>query len=191
MDTGPPGREHSLAEATWGVAFRDGRVHVVSRNRTAPLRDAAHLVLQGEASLSTNNTTAAIAAFVRAIRIDPTLTNAYVGLGTALIRHHQAGEGLAAFRSALDLEPRHANARFHLAMALGAAGQLEEAILEMTTVTRFHPDHALAHERLAIWTYYVGRYTEAWVSVRSAERLGRSLPPQFLRLLERRSPDPN
>lgn len=176
-------KEARYLEAVAGIDFRTGLVVV-----TEPLaggRAAAQEYLdEGLDKLDENRRTGALSSLTRAVRSDPQWPAAHDALGVALRNKGKDREALAAFRTAVTLDPEFVEARYHLAATLARLGRHAEAIDEMLVVVDLDPTRGDAHERLAIWSYYAGDRDAARRHADAAENLGRTLPPQFVALLE-------
>jgi predicted O-linked N-acetylglucosamine transferase (SPINDLY family) len=72
----------------------------------------------------------AIAAYQRAVRSDPSLYEAWYGLGCASNSLKAFGEGIAALRRVTELRPDAAGARCNLAEALFELGDVDAAVAE-------------------------------------------------------------
>lgn len=183
-------RQREFAEAIDGLSFQDGSVTVVQAldgGATA----AAEQVRQGDALLASNRRTPAIKAFATAVRMDPRAAGTYVKLGQAFIATGRTEHAAAAYRTAIGLDEGDTVPRRELALTLAREGHTTEAIGTMQTVLAIDPDDGVAHERLAIWYYYQGQDQSAWEHVAHARRVGHTMPPQFMTLLQGRTPDPS
>jgi len=99
--------------------------------------------------LEDNAPAEALAAYQRAIDIDPHHVDAQVNLGRIL---HEGGAPLAAethYRAALEIEPDHAVAIFNLGVALEDLGSLTEAVKMYQKAIALDPDNYDAHYNLA------------------------------------------
>lgn len=156
-----------------------------------PRRDrdgALALVTQGDEKLAANKRTGALTAYTLAVRTDPELPAAWLGLGRALVVKGKTSEALSASRRAARLDPELVTAQYDVAMTLARLGQLDEAITEMNRVVEIDAGHSGAHERLAIWYYYLDDTPASWRHVRAARDLGREPPGQFIANLQAKTP---
>ncbi|HTU32908.1 MAG TPA: tetratricopeptide repeat protein [Candidatus Acidoferrum sp.] len=71
-------------------------------------------------------------AYRRALAIDPSIFQAWFGLGFARLSLRAFSEAIPCFERALALEPRDPDARLHLASALFHAGEIDAAIARIT-----------------------------------------------------------
>lgn len=178
-------------KATQGLAF-DSPTGLVVVGTPAPAGGpaAAELVAQGDDLFESNRVFEALDAYALAARTDPSLADAYVGLGKTARAKGKIDPAITAFRTAVDRDPRHVEARYQLAMALWAKGDSSEAIHEMNAVLVEDESHVAAHQRLAVWSYYSGAYADAWTHVHRAEELGGVVPAQLASMLSSKMPDP-
>jgi tetratricopeptide (TPR) repeat protein len=182
-------KEARFREAVRGLDFDSGLVVVVEATGDDP-RLALDYRQQGLERLQSNRLTGALTMTARAVRTDPQFAAGYESLGRALQAKGKTEYAVAAYRTALTLQPDRAPAQYELALALARLNRPADAIREMHRVLELDPQHAQAHERLAIWYYYEGDPAAAWRHVRAARDLGHEPPPQFIHILEARTPQP-
>ncbi|CAG0962477.1 hypothetical protein MYXO_00835 [Myxococcaceae bacterium] len=99
----------------------------------------------------------AIAAYRRAIELDPDFADAHCNLGTVLYNQGRRGEARACFERALELAPRHLEAHFNLANVFEEDDRNESALKHYKETVRldpFFPDAqlnlALLYEKLGL-----------------------------------------
>src|SRR4029434_5596029 len=114
------------------------------------------IVLQAAGKLES-----AIAAYRRAIAIDPSHANAYSNLGVVLRATGRPSESEAAYRRAIQLNPRHIDAYTNLGILLNALNRTEEAARCFSTVITLRPRHRDARKLLAIAYCTLGETGEA------------------------------
>jgi len=124
----PPGSEGegSLArqlEALTALARTD-----IAARPAAEERMAKVLTLMGNEALRAGNADAAVAAYERAVGLDPALAPAHVNLGVALLEQGRTREALSRLQTALALAPDQPDALVHLGEALYRDDQVREAI---------------------------------------------------------------
>jgi tetratricopeptide (TPR) repeat protein len=103
----------------------------------------------------------AIAAYRRALSLDPAHPDAHVNLGRLL---HESGDAAAAephYAAALKARPDDAIAAFNLGVALEDQNKLPEARLAYVKATRLDPENADAHFNAASLAEKLGRPAEA------------------------------
>jgi tetratricopeptide (TPR) repeat protein len=90
----------------------------------------------------------AIAAYRRAIDLEPKFAAAHTNLGTALMAQGDLEGAIAAYRRALALDPKLAMAHYNLGNALYTKGDLAGAIAAFRQATALDPTFAPAHANL-------------------------------------------
>lgn len=113
----------------------------------------------------------AIAAYRRALSLDPAHPDAHVNLGRLL---HEAGDAAAAephYAAALAARPDDGTAAFNLGVALEDMGRLPEALLAYQKAVRIDPDNADAHFNAASLAEKLGRPAEALRHLRTYRKL--------------------
>lgn len=119
---------------TWSATARAVREHlrrVVAADMAALTRE--ELNQRGEARFAHGDLHAAIAAFERALELDPGFARAHNNLGVALWSSGAVDSSLAFFDRALELEPADQEAALNAAQAFVAAGRpgrAEQILLE-------------------------------------------------------------
>jgi tetratricopeptide (TPR) repeat protein len=73
-------------------------------------------------------------AYTEAIRLEPTLVEAYRNLGFAYYKSGQKKKALKAFRTTVTFLPESAEAHFNLGMTYIAIGDRRAALIEYTAV---------------------------------------------------------
>jgi len=116
----------------------------------------------------------AIAAYRRALELDPAHADAHVNLGRLL---HEAGDAASAathYEAALSSRPEDAVAAFDLGVALEDLRQLPEALLAYQKAVRLDPKNADAHFNAAALAERLGRTAEALGHLQAYRKLTRS-----------------
>lgn len=124
------------------VAFLDRAPAVVS----GP--DAATHFRQGE-QLEAKDGVAALAAYRKAIELDPTFTDAYLNLGAILCEAQNLEGAVSLYDSAIVACPKSALIRFNRAVALEDLGRHEEAVSSYELSLKLDPSLADAHFNIA------------------------------------------
>ncbi|MFQ5568749.1 MAG: tetratricopeptide repeat protein [Rhodothermales bacterium] len=103
----------------------------------------------------------AVAAYRKALEIDPRNVIAHYNLGTLLGQLKADDEAMTYFRAAIELDPNHRDARFNLATALSRAGRFEEALHHFDRVLSLDAEDQQAHLRKALVLKTLDRISEA------------------------------
>lgn len=93
---------------------------------------------------------AAEAAYRRAVKLDPTLANAWTNLGNLRYRRTDAAEAQACYRAALRADRDQPEAHYNLGFLLFEEGHLEGAITHFQSAVDQDPAFADAHFNLAL-----------------------------------------
>jgi tetratricopeptide (TPR) repeat protein len=123
--------------------------------------------------LETESAAEAIAAYRRAIELDPAHADALVNLGRLL---HDGGDAASAaplYEAALASRPDDAVAAFNLGVALEDLRKLPEALLAYQKAVRLDPENADAHFNAAALAERLGRAAEALRHLRTYRKLTR------------------
>jgi len=146
--------------------------------------DAVDLAMRGRLAVSRLGPAApneAVDDFERALKLDPNLVGAQIGLATALAA--RASNGFSADRAAdidraekfadqaLTAWPESAGARFAKAFVLGAKRQWDAGILELEAAIDSDRNFAPGHGQLGMWRAFVGRAKDGFSEVETAIRL--------------------
>jgi Flp pilus assembly protein TadD len=112
-----------------------------------------------------------VAAFRKAIELQPHYAMAYLTLGNALLKQGQLAEAADAYRKAIELQPNFAKAYNNLGNALVYQGKLTEAEAALRKAIELLPDYALAHIALGNAMSKQGKLAEAEAALRKASEL--------------------
>jgi tetratricopeptide (TPR) repeat protein len=112
-----------------------------------------------------------IAACKEAIRLNPTLAEAYNHLGVALNRKGCLDDAIAAHKEAIRLKPNEALFHNELAADLSEKGDQDEALAAIRNALRLDPSHAGYHKALGIILFMKGDWDEAIAACKEAIRL--------------------
>jgi len=132
----------------------------------------------------------AIAAFRRAIALDPKSFEAEFGLGLALSDQMRVDEATAAYRSAVAIDPGDFEAHFRLGCLLRRADLRDEAIAKQRKSIELRPIFGPSHYCLARALYVKGDYAGAWEEVHLARKYGVAASSSFLHALRGKMPEP-
>lgn len=102
---------------------------------------------------------AAVAVLERVLAVAPSMPEAHVNMGFALLQLARASEARRFFESATDLRPQQANAYYGLAVALESVGDLPGAIGAMRTYVHLAEatDPHVRKARAALWEWEAQR----------------------------------
>ncbi|WP_445217607.1 adenylate/guanylate cyclase domain-containing protein [Bradyrhizobium sp. Pa8] len=138
----------------------------------------------------------AIACFNRAIELDNTLADAYVGIARTLFstRAYRLGSGCdvnaqiaSAAKSALALDPNSASACYILALNLAHNDDCETAVKFARRAIELNDNFALGYFALAVASNFLGLPQEALAAIDRAQRLSPNDPQIFAWLAQRAS----
>ena len=111
-------------------------------------------------------------------------------LGHALQRAGRTEEALQEYLRAIGAEPERPGSYNDAGAALVGLGRPAEAIPYLEQALRLAPGSGAAHANMAAALYFSSRYAEAWREVRLARAAGVEPPPNLLRALSERMPEP-
>src|SRR6185437_5002819 len=97
---------------------------------------------RGNALRALNRPAEALAAYDRAIALDPRHAGAHSNRGIVLQAFGQTDGALASFDRAIACDPTNAEAHYNRGVALGQLKRYNEALASIETATRLQPDHA-------------------------------------------------
>ncbi len=92
----------------------------------------------------------AVAAYRKAIDLNPNASGALVNLGTISFRMRRLREAEVCYRRAVEADPSYALAHFNLGNLFDEQGRVEEARSYYLTAIRLNPRYADAHFNLAL-----------------------------------------
>ena len=104
----------------------------------------------GNAWLGTGEYEKALAAYQRAIAIDPSYVPSYYGIGLVHTERNEREEAVSWYERALQIAPDFVDARFNLALHYEQLGELEMAEEQYREVARQQPRDATVLNSLAI-----------------------------------------
>ncbi len=158
----------------------------------ADSRDGAAILSLGHALRRTNRLEEALAAYRRAIELDPARPQAHCGAGQVSARMGDDEGALPPLREALRLEPRYGAAHYSLGQCLRKLGRMEEAREALKLAELYRDDEPAVNDpRLAALTdlatgavaalnrgidlLHEGQYEQAIVLLEEAARLAPAL----------------
>jgi hypothetical protein len=104
----------------------------------------------------------AIAAYRRAVALNPDMPEAWLNLGNALKEGGQLDEAVAAYRRAVAVKPGYALGHSNLGYLLREKGRLDEAVAACRQAIEIDPEHSGAHSNLALALLVQGHFAEGW-----------------------------
>ncbi len=110
----------------------------------------------------------AIAAYQKAIEIDPDYADAYYNIGIALRKQGKLDEAIAAYQKAIEIDPDYADAYYNIGIALRKQGKLDEAIAAYQKAIEIDPDYAKAYYNIGIALRKQGKLEEAIAAYQKA-----------------------
>jgi tetratricopeptide (TPR) repeat protein len=122
----------------------------------------------GKQFFEEGNLEEAIAAYRRAIQLNPDLSWSHHNLGEALAKLGKLDEAIAAYRRAAELNPDFSWSYHHLGDALHQQQQWEEAVAAFRKATELNADHFGSYCGLGQSLVKLGRLDEAIAAYRQA-----------------------
>ncbi|MEC4748115.1 tetratricopeptide repeat protein [Methylomicrobium sp. Wu6] len=126
-------------------------------------------VNQGNFLLRQGRLDAAIAAYERAIRLDPLFVGAYVNLADAYRQQGREGEGEKQLRRGLALLPNAADLHHALGLVLVRQGKSSAARFELMTAAKLAPDNGRYTYVYAVALHSAGKRREALAVLKAAD----------------------
>ena len=124
---------------------------------TGPSRANSHyndgVVLEAQ-----GRTQDAIAAYGRAIELEPGFAQAYVNRGSIFYRTGLHQKAIQDLNQALSLQSNHPDALLNRGAVYLALGQYEQAMPDLDAAIRLAPESAAAHYNRAIADFHLGQY---------------------------------
>jgi len=131
-------------------------------------QQAIELFNQGVDRYDAGDLEGAIAAYEKALEIDPKYHMAWNGLGNALKDLGRYTEAIAAYEKALEIDPKFDHAWSNLGVSLGYLGRYNEAIAAFEKALEIDPKFDHAWYNLGVSLGYLGRYNEAIAALEKA-----------------------
>ncbi|MEG4330949.1 tetratricopeptide repeat protein [Microcoleus sp. AT9_A2] len=136
-----------------------------------PKKTAVDYLDEGDQLVEEGNLEGAIAAFRRAIELNPDLSWSHHNLGEALAKLGQFEEAIAAFRRSIKLKPDFSWSYHHLGDALDRQQQWEEAVAAFRKAIELDADHFGSYCGLGQSLVKLGQLDEAIAAYRRASEL--------------------
>jgi len=91
-----------------------------------------------------------MAAYRKAVELDPTSSGAWLNLGTVYFNQRQWEQAEASYRKALEVRPNYGLAHYNLGNLYDETGRTQEAIEQYKKALELDPSYADAHYNLAL-----------------------------------------
>ena len=132
---------------------------------------ATSYLKKGNQLLEEGNLEEAIAAFRRAIELNPDLSWCYHHLGEALAKLGQFEEAIASYRHAIELNPNFSWSYHHLGDALYQQQQWDESVVAFRSAIELNPEHFGSWYGLGQGLVNLGQLDEAIAAYEQAIKL--------------------
>jgi putative PEP-CTERM system TPR-repeat lipoprotein len=103
----------------------------------------------------------AVAAFEKAVEMDPNRASTYSELGTVQMGTGNKEAAAAAFRKAIDIDPKSATAHLSFSNFLWATGDMPQAEQEMRKALELDPKNTTANRAMAMYLMITNRAEQA------------------------------
>ena len=135
---------------------------ILESSRARPISEKViELFLQGLKCHFSGDLSGAIAAFNKALEIEPKNSDVWDLLGATLNDLGRYSEAFAAFNKALKIDPKNSNVWEHLGATLNDLGRYSEAIAAFDKALEIHPKYHSAWDGRGIALNNLRRYSEA------------------------------
>jgi len=126
--------------------------------RSGNRNEAIRLLNEGINDQRAFRTAEALAAYRRAVEVDPSLFETHYNRGVAAFELNELGEALRAYERALAVNPDSVPARFNFATTLLKSGYWIDAAAQLEALLREHPGETRAH--LALGNLYADQFQD-------------------------------
>ncbi|HWZ34047.1 MAG TPA: tetratricopeptide repeat protein [Bryobacteraceae bacterium] len=133
--------------------------------------DAAILTRLGTVYLGERKSADAMAAFEKAIQLDPDFAQAHNSLGATLFQAGDSARAEPALQEAIRIQPNYSEARYNYALVLAKARRMDEAQTQLEASLRIDSQNADAHGLLGSLLGAKGQPQHAIQHFREAVRL--------------------
>jgi FKBP-type peptidyl-prolyl cis-trans isomerase 2/predicted TPR repeat methyltransferase len=103
----------------------------------------------------------AIKYYLKAIAVDPFMTDAYYNMAVAYQKNGMVQESAECYQKVIEIAPNHEKAYVNLGISLKETGQYEEAAKYFEKALEIRPDYDIAYYNLGNISYFTGRFGEA------------------------------
>ena len=132
--------------------------------------DAGGWHMLGFADVEAGKTADGLAAFQKAIELDPEMPEAYNSLGSLWFHMGDMAKAEPALRNAIRLEPNYAEAHDNLGNVLSATGHFDEARYHFEAALRYRTNYSSARYNYAVALARAGRLNEAQAQIEAGLR---------------------
>ena len=122
----------------------------------------------------------AILDYNKALKINPRYAEAYNNRGVAYRRKGQYDRAISDYNKALEINPKDAEAYNNRAVAYLGKGQYDRAISDYNKALEINPSFTEVYYARGICYYYQKQYDKSWEDIDKAQRLGLTIPTEFL-----------
>jgi tetratricopeptide (TPR) repeat protein len=152
------------------VRLNEGQKASVILNRITPqVQSAESLVSIGDLYSVLEDYEHAVAAYKKAIELDPAFPHARYKMGAALLDRPDAA--IAPLREEIKITPNDPDVQYNLAYALLQTSQKQEALAILQSVIDVHPEHAQAQYQMGKVLLDQGQIDEAVKHLEAAAKL--------------------
>jgi protein O-mannosyl-transferase len=134
----------------------------------------------GNALATDGDANAAIAAYEKAIAVNPAFPDAESNLGNALVGKGQLAEAIAHLQKAVEEEPKMAKFHFNYGVGLAGLGKLDEAAGQYQQALALRPGMADVRNNLANILYEQKKFGDALAMAQSAMQINPDMPEPYL-----------
>jgi len=154
------------------VRLNEGQKASVILNRITPqVQSAESLVSIGDLYSVLEDYEHAVAAYKKAIELDPAFPHARYKMGAALLRLDRPDAAIAPLREEIKITPNDPDVQYNLAYALLQTSQKQEALAMLQSVIDVHPEHAQAQYQMGKVLLDQGQMDEAVKHLEAAAKL--------------------
>lgn len=114
----------------------------------------------------------AFRAFLRAVKVNPTLSESRANLGNIYLKKGQVAQAIGEYRAALDINPNDAKTHNNLGNAYTQRGSFGYAVSEYSQAIRLDPNFVDGYKNLALVYSKQARYSRAKLELEKAIYLG-------------------
>jgi tetratricopeptide (TPR) repeat protein len=128
-----------------------------------------------------------IGAYVKALSINPNMYAALVNLGNAYFAKEKYDVAIEQYNKAVRISPNDAQMHYRIGVAYTNKGDFRQALKAQTKAIEIDPQMAEAHYAAAYDYYMLANYDSALEHIKTAEQLGATIDPNFLKAIENKN----